>query len=227
MKDQKSSDKLVEYLKERGAKYDILEHRTVYTAIDAANTMKKKMDEIVKSLLVRAGKHYCLVCLPANQNLDFKRLKRAVENAIGVKVGVIEIPDEKTMQKILKVRDEGVSAFGGFYKLPVVVEKKLAKLKKAIFSSGGFNHSIEMAVRDFMKLENAVLDSFGVNKKIKLQKIIINPRRSSSLMEKGAKKNMAKKKKAAKKKTAKKKTAKKKTAKKKTAKKKTAKRKKR
>jgi len=53
-----------------------------------------------------------------------------------------------------------------------VVEKKLTKLKKAVFSSGGFNHSVEMAVRDFIKLENAILDSFGIKKKVKLQKVV-------------------------------------------------------
>jgi len=134
--------------------------------------MKKKMDEIVKSLLVKADKYYYIVCLPADENLDFKKLKKAIENVVGSKVKAVEIPNEKTMQKILKIKDEGTSAFGGFYKLPVVVEKKLAKLKKAVFSSGGFNHSVEMAVRDFIKLENAILDSFGIKKKVKLQKVV-------------------------------------------------------
>lgn len=193
---KKLPTELIKYLKEKGIKYDILEHRTVYTAIDAANTMKKKMDEIVKSLLVKADKYYYIVCLPANENLDFKKLKKAVENVVGAKVKAVEIPNEKTMQKILKIRNEGTSAFGGFYKLPVIAEKKLARLKKAIFSSGGFNHSVEMAVKDFIKLENAILDSFGIKKKVKLQETIKKaPARKKSAVKKkrAVKKGPAKK----------------------------------
>ena len=56
--------------------------------------------------------------------------------------------------------------------MPVVADKGLAKAKKAIFSSGSFNHSVEMAVKDFLKLENAVLGSFGIKKRVKIQKIV-------------------------------------------------------
>ena len=40
--------------------HKILEHKTVYTAIDTALTMKKKLAEIAKSLLVKADKDYLL-----------------------------------------------------------------------------------------------------------------------------------------------------------------------
>ncbi len=235
MKKIKLPKKLLKHLESRKVKHNVLEHRTVYTAIDVANTMQRKMDEIVKSLLVKADRYYYIVCLPANDNLDFKKLKKAIEKIVGAKVKTIEIPKEETMQKILKIKEEGTSAFGSFYKLPVLIDIKLTKLKKAIFSSGGFNHSIEMALTDFIKLENAILENFGIKKKINIQKVI-NPYSSSSKMKKRGNKTMVKKKKkvvkkkATKKKTAlkrkvAKKPAKRKVAKKKVAKKKPAKRK--
>lgn len=212
---KKSPLALIKYLESRKINPKILEHKTVYTAYDVANTLKRKVDEIIKSLLVKAGNYY-IVCLPANQNLDFKKLQKAIEGVVGKKVPAVQIPSEKMMAGLLKLRREGMSAFGGFHNLPVIAEKKLAKLKKAVFSTGSFNHSVEMEAKEFIKLENAVLGSFGINKKVSL----IKKRPSSSLKIKlGANKTMAKKKKAAKK-TAKKKVAKKKVAKKKVAKKK-------
>ena len=118
----KFPQKLAKYLEKAGVKHNVLEHKTVYTAYDAAATMGKKLNEIAKSLLVIADKDYYLVLLPAYHNLD---------------------------------------------KLPVVMEKKLAGVKKAVFASGSFNHSVEMAVKDFVKLENAMLGSFGIKKKVK------------------------------------------------------------
>ena len=197
---------LIKYLESKNVDPKILEHKTVYTAIDAANTLKRNVDEIVKSLLVKADNNYYIICLPANQNLDFDKIKKAIEKTAGVKIKTVRIPTEEMMKTLLKLKSEGMSAFGGFHQLPVIAEKKLENLKKAVFSTGSFNHSVEMRAKDFLKLENAVLASFGINKKVNL----INKRPASSIKIKPrANKTMAKKKKAAKK-TAKKKTSKKK-----------------
>jgi Ala-tRNA(Pro) deacylase len=158
--------KLVKYLEKAGVKHEVLEHKTVYTAYDAAATMKKKLDEIAKSLLVKADKTYYLVLLPADQIIDFSKLKKAIGKQTKTTVKVVKIPGEKIMENLLKVKAGAMSAYGGLHKLPVIVDKELIKAKKAIFSSGSFNHSVEMAVRDFIILENAVLGSFGVKKKI-------------------------------------------------------------
>jgi len=166
----KLSPKLVKYLGKAGVKHDILEHRTVYTAIDAAATMKRKLNEVAKSLLVKADKDYYLVLLPADYNLDFKKLGKCIGGQTGQKVKVVKIPSEKVMAELLKVKAGAMSAFGGLHKLPVIADKGLIKAKKAIFSSGSFNYSVEMAVKDFVKLENAILGSFGVKKKVKMQK---------------------------------------------------------
>ena len=162
--------KLAKYLEKAGVKHNVLEHKTVYTAYDAATTMNKKLNEIVKSLLVIADKDYYLVLLPADHNLDFKKLAQFVGKATGKKIKVVKIPGEEVMKKLLKVKAGAMSAFGGLHKLPVVMEKKLAKMKKAVFASGSFNHSVEMAVKDFIKLENAMLGNFGIKKKVALVK---------------------------------------------------------
>lgn len=167
---EKFPKKLAKYLEKTGIKHNILEHKTVYTAYDAAATMGKKLNEIAKALLVMADKDYYLTILPADHNLDFKKLANAISKAAGKKIKVVKIPDEAVMEKLLKVKAGAMSAFGGLHKLPVVMEKKLANIKKAVFASGSFNHSVEMALKDFIKLEKAVLGSFGVKKKIVLTK---------------------------------------------------------
>jgi len=163
---KKPSVKLEKYLNK--IKHQILEHKTVYTAFDAASTMHKKLSEIAKSLLVTADKDYYLVLLPADYNLDFKKLGKCIGAMENKKIKAVNISGEKLMKKILDIKAGTLSAFGGLYKLPVVMDKGLAKAKKAVFSGGSFNHSVEMAVKDFIKLENATLGSFGIKKKIKL-----------------------------------------------------------
>jgi len=159
---------VIKYLEKSKVPHNVLTHRTVYTAYDTAATMGKKLNEIAKSLLVKADKDYYLVLLPADYNLDFKKLASHLSKITDKKVTIVKIPGEKIMQELFKLKNEALSAFGGLYKLPVVMDKTMAKNKKAVFSSGSFNHSIEMTVKDFIKLENALLGSFGIKKKIKL-----------------------------------------------------------
>jgi Ala-tRNA(Pro) deacylase len=168
----KLPEKLMKYLDAAGINHNILEHKTVYTAYDAAATMGKKLNEIAKSLLIAADKDYYIVILPADQNLDFNKLNAFLTKQFGKKIKVVKIPGEKIMEDIFKVKAGTLSAFGKLHNLPVVVDKTLAKVKQAIFSSGSFNHSVVMAVKDFTKLENAVLGSFGVKRKIKKVKVV-------------------------------------------------------
>jgi prolyl-tRNA editing enzyme YbaK/EbsC (Cys-tRNA(Pro) deacylase) len=169
-KKDKISVKVKKYLEKAGVKHEILEHKTVYTAIDAAKTMKKDLGQIAKSLLVKADKDYYLILLPADYNLDENKLKKAIEKGSDKKVKAIKIPGEKMMEKALDLKAGTLTAFGNLHKVNVIVDKNLEKVKKAVFSSGSLNHSVEMAVKDFVKMENAVLDSFGVKKKVKMEK---------------------------------------------------------
>lgn len=166
-KKSKLPAKLVSYLDKTGVDHKILEHKTVYTAFDAAATMGKKLNEIAKSLLLKADKDYYLVLLPADHNLDFKKIEKEISKLSQKKVKSIKIPGEKIMETALKIKAGSLSAFGSLYKLPIIADKALVKAKRAVFSAGSFNHSVEMATRDFIKLENVVLGSFGVKRKIK------------------------------------------------------------
>ncbi len=162
--------KLLKYLEKANVDYKILKHKTVYTAFDAAATLKRKLDEIAKPLLLKAGRDYYLAILPANKNVNFDKLANLLSRQSGRKVKTVKIPSEQTMAKALKIKAGSLSAFGSLYKIPVIMEKQLAKLKKAVFSAGSLNHSLELKVKDFIDLEKAILGSFSVKKPLKTKK---------------------------------------------------------
>jgi len=157
---------IINYLDKRGAKYGIVTHRKVYTAYDAAQTLKKKLDEIAKNLLVKTDKGFVLVLLPASKRLDLKQLKKLM-NAKGKGVKTVEIPKEGVMVRLLKVKPGALSAFGRLHDLEVYMDKNLRKAKKAIFSSGSFTDSLEMAMKEFEKIEQPVVGAFSEAKKFK------------------------------------------------------------
>lgn len=171
-KKTKIPSKLVKYLEAAGIKHEILEHRTVYSALDAAATMRKELDEIVKSLLIKADQDYYLVLLPAGNNLDLEKLKGVLGKARSKDVKAIKIPGEKIIEAAFQAKVYTFSAFGKLHKLGVVMDKKLEQTKQAIFAAGSTNHSIRMAVKDFIKLEAPVIGSFSIKKKIIKPKVV-------------------------------------------------------
>jgi prolyl-tRNA editing enzyme YbaK/EbsC (Cys-tRNA(Pro) deacylase) len=187
--------KLVKMLEESSKAYEVVEHKTVYTAFDAAQTMKVKLNQIAKSLLVKTNKPlkhgdkpYAIAIVPADKNMDLKKLAKAMTTK-EVRITKVDIPKEGIMKSQFKVKPGAMSAFGSMYKIPVFVDKSLKGT--AVFSSGSFNESIKIKVADYIKLEEAGTGIFSVAKKIKKSVVKKKPVKKST----PAKKKPAKKKK--------------------------------
>ncbi|RJR32010.1 hypothetical protein C4569_00625 [Candidatus Parcubacteria bacterium] len=170
------SKNLKSYLEKKAAQYEPIVHKKVYTAYDAAQTLKKDLKEIAKSLLIKADKAYILVIVPASMKLDLQKLRKAV----GAKK--VEIPKEQVMVKVFKVKPGAMTAFGGLHKVETIVDRSLLKTKDAIFSAGSFTDSVRMKVKDFIQTEEAKLASFAKAGGYKLQ---VKPKKSRAKRRSG------------------------------------------
>jgi len=180
---------IINHLDKRGAKYAIVTHRKVYTAYDAAQTMKKKLDEIAKNLLVKTDKGFVVVVLPASKNINLQKLKK-VMNARGKGIKKVEIPKEGAMVRLLKVKPGALPAFGSLHDLEVYMDKSLKKVKKAVFPTGSFTDSVEMAIKEFEKLEEPVVEAFAEAKKFKpVKKAIGKAKKAKKKIKKAIKKS--------------------------------------
>lgn len=171
------------YLDKKMAKYDELTHKTVYTAYDVAQTLRKELKEIAKNLLVATDKAYIIAVVPAHMRIDLGKLKKAL------KAKKVSIPKEKVMVKVFKVKPGTMTAFGGLHKVEVWADKSLLKVKDVILSAGTFTDSIRMKTKDFIELEQAKLASFAKAGGYKLQ---VKPKKKF-VKKRPAKKKFAKK----------------------------------
>jgi len=184
---------ITNYLDKRGAKYAIVTHKKVYTAYDAAQTLKKKLDEIVKNLLVKTNKGFVIVLLPASKNVNLQKLKKLM-NAKGKGIKKVELPKEQVMVRLLKVKPGALPAFGSLHDFEVYMDKSLKKVKKAIFASGSFTESIEMAMKEFEKLEEPIIGVFSEMKKFKkpVKKAVKKAKKTAQKTQKQVKKGIKK-----------------------------------
>lgn len=163
--------KVVAYLKKAKVSHDVVPHKTVFTAYDLGQTLKTKLEEIAKTLLVKADQTYHLVVLRAADRLDLKKLK----TVLGAKK--VTIAREQDMARAMKVKPGALTPFAGLHKLGVVVDRGLIKAKAALFGSGSFEHSIRMKVKDYLKLEQPQTGSFSTSSGLKLQVKPATPKR--------------------------------------------------
>lgn len=151
------------YLDGRMARYDEMAHKTVYTAYDAAQTLRRELKDIAKNLLIAADKAYVIAVVPAHMRVDLGKLKKALN------AKKVSIPNEKVMIKVFKVKAGAMTAFGGLHKVEVMADKSLLKTREIILSAGNFTDSVRMKVKDYLKLEQAKLASFAKAGGYKLQ----------------------------------------------------------
>jgi Ala-tRNA(Pro) deacylase len=159
--------KLEKLLQDNKIKYEVIEHKKVYTAFDAAETQHVKLSEVAKAVLLKGKKGLYFAVLAAGNNSDFKKLSKL----IGDKVSLAKEKDIYTKLSAKGGSASGgktkvglVAPFGSLFKIPVFVDSKLAKTKKLILPAGSYTESVQINTKDYVKLEEPVLGSFAIKK---------------------------------------------------------------
>jgi Ala-tRNA(Pro) deacylase len=163
--------KVLNFLKKNKIKYEIIEHKTVYTAFDKARTLKLKPDIIGKTLILKTDKDLVLVLVPANKNLDKNKFKKIInswrkrEDKKAVKK--IEFVSERLMKNKLKgIKIGATPPFGELFGFPTFINKSLLNKPKIIVNSGHYNSSVKIKGSFLKKLmPDMIVGSFAKSKK--------------------------------------------------------------
>ena len=165
------SKKVLNFLEKNKIKYEIINHRTVYTAFDKAQTLKVLENIIGKTLIVKFNGDYAMVLIPANKILDKEKFKKIVkvwrkklEKKPPKTIGFVT---ETWMKKrLLGVKVGAIPPFGNLWGLPTFVDELLFKNPKIIVSGGDYNVSIKISINFFKKLiPDLVIGNFNAKKK--------------------------------------------------------------
>ncbi|MDP1845295.1 MAG: YbaK/EbsC family protein [Candidatus Moranbacteria bacterium] len=167
------SKKIIDHLKEKKYKFEIIEHKTTYTAFDTARTAQKqekevKSDEIAKALVVKADKDYAVVLVPASKRLDKKKLLKII-NALKKKnkeklYKSLDLAKEAWMKKNIPGKVGATPAFKELLGIDIYIDAVLAKQKNLYVGSGEYEYSIKLPAKQYLKNEMPVKGSFGVKR---------------------------------------------------------------
>lgn len=153
--------KVKKFLDKADIDYEVLNHKTVFTAFDKSQTLKLPEKIIGKTLVMKIDKEISLALIPANCNLDLKKFKKITK---GKKV---DFASEKLIKQKLKgVRLGAIPPFGVLWKIKTFVEKSLLKQKNIIVNAGDHNCSLKFSPSVLKKLiPNLIIGNFSKPKK--------------------------------------------------------------
>lgn len=162
------SKKITGFLDKQKYKYQVVEHRTTFTAWDTAQTEHVKPQDVSKALVLKLDKEYAVALLPANKNLDkqkFLKLYNTFQKKNeGKAVKKVEFAKEVWMKKTLPGKVGAVAPFAELLKLPIFADKLLLKSKKIYVGSGEYEYSFLVSSKDYFKKENPVVGGFSMKK---------------------------------------------------------------
>ncbi len=166
------SKTLKNFLEKNKIKYELLEHRTVYTALDKAATLKVKQTLVGKTVIVSFdARGFAIGLIPANKNLDkqkvlvaFNKLRQKAKEKNYKK---IDFTDEKWIMTNIKGAKLGATPpFGTLYKLPFFIDNSLVKQPKIIVNAGEYELSLKLSSTSVVKLDpNTLKGNFSMAKK--------------------------------------------------------------
>lgn len=161
--------KISNYLDLKKYKYQIIGHKTTFTAWDTAQTEKVKPQQVAKALVMKADNDYLLAMVPSNRNLDKQKLLKAI-NARRKKnkeklFKKIDFAKELWMKKNLPGKVGATPPFQEILKLDVYADGLLLKNKKIYVGSGEYTESLLINTSQYVKIENPVKGSFSKAKK--------------------------------------------------------------
>lgn len=172
---------IIAYLNNNKIKFEVVPHKTVYTAYDLAQTLGEELGNIAKTLLVKVelpkvskdGKKYYVVAVPASYRIDLKAVQKYLKATKAV------LADEKEMIKLGMVSGAGTPFVSMYKDVGLIVDKSLEKAAKGLVRAESLTESLRMKMKDLIKSESALIAKVGSKAKMPVSpKAKVAPKKS-------------------------------------------------
>ena len=139
------------YLDEQDVAYEVVEHRTTYTAGAEARAAGVPAQDVAKTVVLRADEGYRLAVIPASERLDLekarelfgagKSLRLANEEEMGGDFGEFEVG--------------ALPPIGPMLPAPEVLDRRLLDHDRILFAGGDHRHGVLIDPNDLVEVTQA------------------------------------------------------------------------
>ena len=135
--------------------FEALHHPPAYTACRMAQMLHVPGKEVAKPVLLRTGRGYVLVVIPANRYVDLQRIREWMGEEH------VEMACEDEMDHLFPNCERGsMPPFGSVFHLHTLVDESLAEDDKIVFQAGTHEEAIRMSYHDYENVERPLTGDF-------------------------------------------------------------------
>ena len=147
-------EKIINLLESKHVAYKLTEHAPVRTSEEAARIRGAPLKTGAKAMIARCKDDYYLLVLPADKQIDWKRLRSILQ------VRDIRLATAEEAEQVANVQMGSVPPFGNVLGLPTYFDQGLFENEVVNFNPGSITHSIAMQSADLRALVTPIVDSF-------------------------------------------------------------------
>ena len=149
------TDRLIAYLRENRADFQVMAHEPVTTSEEAARVRGTPLHQGAKALVCRADGQLALLVVPADRRVDGRAFKRI----FGVKDLRMVSADELLALTGLEVG--AVPPIGRLMELPTYADSGLLEQPRVSFNAGSRCVSVTIATPDYVRLAHPIVGTFA------------------------------------------------------------------
>ena len=144
-----------EFLQAESVPFEVLPHRSTYTAQHLAHTLDVPGDNVAKTVLLNVDDEFVLAVLPATHQVSLSMLKDCL-HARSVKLAT-----EEELERVFPDCERGVAPpFGTQYGLATIVDRSLTDDEHIVFEGNSHCEAIYLRYYDYAKIEHPRIESF-------------------------------------------------------------------
>lgn len=138
---------ITEFLDKSGVKYEVLEHRPVFSAQRLAQVEHEPGRFVAKPVIVKADGRLLMCVLPADAKIDLETLKGQLD------AESVELADEEEFVELFPDCEVGAEPpFGSLFDLETVMDQALEKDDHILFRAGSHSKAVRLNMADYRKL---------------------------------------------------------------------------
>jgi Ala-tRNA(Pro) deacylase len=141
------TQKLKDYLDQRGIQYVTISHSPAYTAQRIAELTHIPGRELAKTVIVKIDDKFAMAVLPASRRVNLRHLQEAIG------ADEVVVANETEFKELFADCEVGaMPPFGNLYDMGVYISEQLAEDEEIAFNAGSHSELVKMSYRDFANL---------------------------------------------------------------------------
>jgi Ala-tRNA(Pro) deacylase len=147
---------IISWLTQQKTPFEHRTHPEVFTAQEVAQAEHVPGREMAKVVLVKSEKGFALAVLPSAVKVNLDKLAGVLGAA-----SVALATESEMANRFPDVEVGAEPPFGHLYKLPTVVEERLAHQSEIVFQAGTHRDTVKMRFADYQRLAKPMIGTFG------------------------------------------------------------------